>query len=275
MNPTTQEHEYVLGTNDAELTRLGFQHRLWSGYALAMWERAGFAPRRRILDVGCGPGFASIDMAYLIAPSGTVIGVDESARFLDHARALAAARGVQNLEFRHGDVQKLDLPATEFHGAYARWVLCFVPDPEAVVAGVAKSLKPGGTFAVQDYVNYRAVMVAPTHPVMGRVAEAVDASVRQRGGDLDVGARLPGIMERYGLRVREVRPLVRIGGPESALWQWPTTFFSNYLPVLVEHGLLTRDDREMFERMWTERTADPLAFFMSPPMVEVIGEKRG
>lgn len=81
---THDEREYVLGTNDEELTRLGFQHRVWGEHAFALWNRAGFAPGQTILDAGCGPGFATLDLARLVGPRGRIIAVDHSARFLDH-----------------------------------------------------------------------------------------------------------------------------------------------------------------------------------------------
>ena len=55
------EHEYVLGTDRAELERLGLQHQLWSEHAPRAWERAGFQRGMKLLDVGCGPGFATFD----------------------------------------------------------------------------------------------------------------------------------------------------------------------------------------------------------------------
>ena len=66
-----EKGEYVLGTNDEELMRLGFQHRVWGEQAFALWERAGFAPGQTIVDVGCGPGFATLDLARLTNPQRT------------------------------------------------------------------------------------------------------------------------------------------------------------------------------------------------------------
>ncbi|NUQ50132.1 MAG: methyltransferase domain-containing protein, partial [Phycisphaerae bacterium] len=126
------DHEYVLGTNEAELERLGLQHRLWGAQAYALWERAGFRPGCTVLDIGCGPGFATFDLAALVGSAGRVIAVDSSKRFLDHVRAQCAARGVGNVELLAADVGRLELPARSLDGAYARWVLCFVPDPAAV-----------------------------------------------------------------------------------------------------------------------------------------------
>jgi len=269
----TAEQSYVLGTNDDELQRLGFQNRLWAREASALWERAGFAPGQTILDVGCGPGYATLDLAALVAPDGRVIGVDESPRFVDHLRAQLRALRVAHVDARVGDVQRLDLPAASLDGAYARWVLCFVKNPQAVVAGVARALRPGGVFAVQDYLNYRALGVSPKSQAMARVADAVYESWRVRGGEPDVASILPRMMTDCGLVVREVYPIVRVASPGSALWQWPTTFFRNYLPTLVDMALLSQREREQFESDWAQRSADPTALFCSPIMLDIIAVK--
>jgi SAM-dependent methyltransferase len=107
---TSDEREYVLGTDDAELLRLGLQHRLWSAQAFTCWERAGVTPGATVLDVGAGPGFGSIDLAQLVTPSGHVIAVDESERFLRHLAERARALGISHVETRTQDVQRLDVP---------------------------------------------------------------------------------------------------------------------------------------------------------------------
>ena len=73
--PSREQREYVLGTNDAEIARLGLQHRLWYAYAYALWERAGIGPGMTVLDAGCGPGFATQDLAALVGPKGKIIAV--------------------------------------------------------------------------------------------------------------------------------------------------------------------------------------------------------
>ncbi|MGH8442569.1 MAG: SAM-dependent methyltransferase, partial [Nevskiaceae bacterium] len=57
------ERDYVLGTHDEEIARLGLQHELWRPRMLAGWDRAGFKEGMRIVDVGAGPGYATVDLA--------------------------------------------------------------------------------------------------------------------------------------------------------------------------------------------------------------------
>lgn len=270
---THEEQEYVLGTNEEELVRLGFQHRVWGEQAYALWERAEFAPGQSIVDLGCGPGFATLDLARLVGPAGRVIAVDHSARFLEHLQGQLAAQGITNVETRLQSVEQLDLQRDSVDAVFARWVLCYLAKPESVVAAVTKALRSGGAFAVQDYFHYRGATLAPKSAIFTKVIEAVDASLRVRGGDSDFAGRLPGMMQRCGLWVREIRPILRVARPGSALWQWPTTFFRNYIPVLVGMGLLTTADQEEFDSDWSRRSADPATFFCTPPVFDVIGVK--
>lgn len=266
--------EYVLGTHDAELVRLGLQHRLWSEQAFACWNRCGIRPGAVVLDVGSGPGYATFDLVPLIGPAGRVIAVDESERFIEYVRSRAVTLGVENVESSVQDVQDLRVPAVSVDVAYARWVLCFVPRPQDVVSAVAKALKPGGVFAVQDYINWAALTLSPKSEAFLRVMPSVGKSWRDRGGDPQIGQRLPAMMEAAGLEVEEVRPLQRIARPGDPLWDWPTTFFNIFIPMLVEQGLVAAEDFRAFQAEWAERTRDPNAMFWTPSMVEIIARKR-
>lgn len=268
-----EQNEYVLGTHDEELARLGFQHRVWGEQAFAIWERAGFAPGHTILDVGCGPGFGTMDLTRIVTSTGRVIAVDASERYLEHLRGQLKAQGLVNVETRKADVTELSLVPGSIDGAYARWVLCFVCDPGAVIAGVARALRPGGVFAIQDYFNYEAIALAPRSAVFHRVIKAVVQRWRDTGGDPDLAGRLPGLFHKSGLVVREIRGISRVARPGSALWNWPTTFFQNFLPTLVQAGLISAQEHGEFELEWSQRSSDPDSFFCSPPVYDVIAFK--
>src|SRR3954447_23369954 len=99
---TTQpDRDYVLGTHDEELQRLGLQHQMWRGQAYALWERARLGPGSNLLDVGCGPGFATADLSQLVGTRGHVTAVDVSEKFVDRVKA----HGLPNVETRVADVQ--------------------------------------------------------------------------------------------------------------------------------------------------------------------------
>ena len=125
------EPEYVLGTHDDELARLGVQHRIWRDRMLHLCRHAGFGPGSRLVDLGCGPGFATIDLADLVGVTGSVIAVDQSLRFLAALRAAAAERGLRNIETREANLESWELPASNVDGIWCRWVAAFVSSPEA------------------------------------------------------------------------------------------------------------------------------------------------
>lgn len=268
-----QEREYVLGTDEAERVRLGFQHQVWTGATVAAWERANFRRGATLLDIGCGPGYVTFDLADLVGSDGQVIGVDISQRFVAHVNAEAARRGMRHVTARVEDLASLSQPAASIDGAFARWVMCFLPDPGLVIQHVARALRPGAALAILDYSHYEGFRFGPASHAAERVFRAVADSFRAHGGNPDVGMMLPGHMRAAGLEVRSIQPLVRAGRPGTALWEWPRTFFQIFLPTLVAEGALTEAEHAEFWADYGERSADPGAFFMSPPMVEVIGVK--
>lgn len=272
---TSGEHdEYIFRTGDVELVRLGYQHRVWAESLFSLWDRAGFAPGWRILDVGAGPGFCTIDLAHLVGPTGRVVAVDRSERFLEHIRRKMEVEPLDNVETIESDLLELALPPASFDGATVRWVLCYLNDPLAALKRVAEALKPGGAFTIQEYSDYLVTNVTPESRAYRVVLDAISAMWTESGGDHDIGRRLPVLLDEAGFDVREARPLVRAGRPGTAFWQWPTIFFMNILAVLVEQGHLSSEASAAFEREWAERSNNPNAVFVSPPMMEFIAVKR-
>jgi ubiquinone/menaquinone biosynthesis C-methylase UbiE len=259
--------------------RLGLQHRLWSAAAHLLWERVGVRPGMTVLDVGSGPGHATIDLAEIVGPAGKVIAVDESPLFLkqlhDHVQGLR----LTNVDRILGDVQQLGDLVSHYGGrvdlAYARWVMCFVADPEAVIRGVAAMLKPGGRFAIQDYFNYEAMTIAPKREAFSRVIRAVGRSWRERGGDPDIVARLPALLRKHGLDVEHLEVNQRIARPHTTIWAWPDAFWATYIPRLVQMGHLTREEQKAFEACWSEVSEDPDSFMFLPPVFDVVAVKHG
>lgn len=269
------EREYVLGTGKDELARLALQNRLWSDAAVDAWRRAQLHIGQRVLDVGCGPGYASFDMANLVTPTGHVVGIDESQTFVDDANEMARARRVEHFDARCGDVQRLGetLDADEiFDFAYARWVLCFVPDPAAVVAGIAKALRPGGRLVVHDYFNYGSMTMAPRRRSHDLAVEATMRSWRAHGGDPDVGQKLPGLFAEHGLRLDDVRAHVRVARGDQSMFAWPDTWWRTFAPKLVEMGEMSQADcDELIHDL--ERIAAGEGFLQCPPVYEFVATR--
>ncbi len=271
----SQPHrEYVLGTGDDELARLGLQHRLWADAAHAAWKLAGIGLGSRVLDVGCGPGYASCDLAELVGPHGAVVGLDESPGFITRVAEQAAARGLSQLRGQVADVQALEGLA-DFDVAYARWVLCFVPRPEAVVAGVARALRPGGRFVIHDYFNYTTMTMAPRRASHDKAVAATAASWKARGGDPDIAGRLPRLLAEVGLRVTHLAQHARVARGSDSMFAWPDTWWRTYAPKLVDMGLLEPTDCQALIADLDAIRGSETDYIVVPPVFEIVAEKLG
>lgn len=274
-----ERSDYVLGTGTDESTRLGLQHRLWSAATHELWERALIQPGQSVLDIGCGPGHAAMDLAQIVGPRGRVIAIDESASFLKQLHDHAVSRKFHHIERVLGDVQDLTAVLSHERGqidvAYARWVFCFLANPGAVIDGLATLLKPGGRVAVQDYFNYeRSLTLAPRCEAFTKVIHAVGASWRARGGDTDVMAKLPGLFIERGFEVEHIDVVQRLARPGSTLWHWPNSFWQTFLPKLVETNFITAEDMAAFYATWEKASKDPAAFVLLPPVFELVVRRK-
>ena len=269
-----KHREYALGTNDAEVVRLGLQHKMWSAAAFSIWERAGLRRGQSVLDIGCGPGYTSFDLAGVVTPQGRVVAIDESPRFIDELKRRQREIADTTIDARVGDVQRLELDEGSFDAAYQRWVLCFVKDPEAVVRGVAHALKPGGVFAIQDYLHYEGIVLAPESKPFRRFIQVVAEAWRDHGGDTEVAQKLPALLAKHGLTTVEISPLHRVARRSSQLWTWPAIFVETYGRKLLDEGRLTQAEHDALVDDWDAHSNDPNAFFVSPPMADIIAVKR-
>ncbi len=138
---------------------------------------------QRLLDLGCGPGTISVDLARRVAP-GPVVGVDRAEPPLREARATAAAAAVDNVTFAVGDAYQLDFPAGSFDVVHAHQVLQHLSDPVAALVEMRRVCAPGGWIAVRD-ADYAAMTWHPADLASGRrpagsIARAVRAGGAQQ-----------------------------------------------------------------------------------------------
>ena len=135
-------------------------------------EHARVGPGDRVLDVACGSGASSLPAAEQVGPNGRVLGVDVSERLLALARAKAEQAGLDNVEFRFGDMRDLELPAASFDAVLLVFGVFMVPDMEALTGQLWSLVKPGGRLVITVWA--RGLM----EPAYGEFFEAVGAEQR-------------------------------------------------------------------------------------------------
>jgi len=264
--------DYLLGTTDAELERLRFQHEVWGERTRAFLDRIGIVPGARVLDLGCGPGFVALELAERVGPRGEVVALDESPRWIAHVEGEIRRRGLANVRAVRSRIQDADLEPASFDVVFARWVLSFLPAPGRVVARLATALRAGGAFAFQDY-NHEGISLFPESAGFRAVVRATRAMYAAAGGDTWVAGRAGAIFREAGLETESTEANVICGGPGSPAFRWAGLFFPHFSDAMERKGLLSPDERLQFLAEWAERERDPDAMFFSPIVVDAIGRK--
>ena len=263
------ETRYVLGTEHAELHRLGLQHQVWSSEARRGWELGGFRAGHTLLDLGCGPGFCTLEMAYLVGAQGKVIGVDFAASYIDFLRKQSELHGL-NIDAQHSSFEDMHLEPQSLDGVFCRWALAWVPDPEAVLAKVKTALKPGGRMVIQEYFHWPLFQTEPQFPALTRGIAAAYRSMKEQPGDIDVGRHIPAMAARVGLKVLHTRPIGKLAAPSELTWEWPSSFLRIYLAKVADRGLLTADEVTAALADLDALSAIPEARMLCPVVMETV-----
>ena len=123
-----------------------FRHIVTTGLGTHGTAALRFAPPRpgeRVLDIGCGFGDTTQEIAALVGPEGEAVGVDAAARFIETATREAAEAGVANVRFAVSDVEVTPF-AERFDYAFSRFGTMFFANPVAALRNVREALEPGG-----------------------------------------------------------------------------------------------------------------------------------
>lgn len=216
---------------------------------LAM-DRLEPEPGQHIVDLGCGTGQTTVELARRVGPDGSVVGFDIATAMLERARENAAAAGVGNVSFEHADVQSSDIGNGRFDGAFSRFGVMFFADPVRAFTNVKRALKPGGrlSFACWQAVTSNEWMLLPgmaAVSVLGAMPEmpAPDAPGPFSLADPD---RTRKILESAGFHGVDIAAKEdMMSTPEERI----PTFVDSALRVGAVQRMLQDADPDTFERV--------------------------
>ena len=267
------DRDYVLGTHEEELARLGLQHRVWRPVVLDCWQRAGVTVGKRVLDVGAGPGYATVDLAEIVGPMGEVVALERSQNFIRAMEAACRQRSLTNVKIREIDLMTDDLPAVGYDFAWCRWVVSFVSDPALLIRKLTRVMPKGSLSIFHEYGHYETWRFFPRLPMQERFREHVIVTWRESGGEPDGAIRLPELLSDNGFAIRLARPHVFCLRPNDYMWQWPATFIEIYLPRLMEMGRIDEKFADQVRADLASAEANPNGFMITPLVLEIIAEK--
>ena len=222
-------------------------------------------PGTRLLDVGCGPGTITLDLAAAVAPTGAVVGIDNVEAPLEQARTHAVARGDNRTRFGRADVMTLPYAAASFDVAHAHQVLQHLTDPVGALLEMARVTRPGGLLAVRD-VDYGSMVWHPASEGMSEWLDLYRSLARLNGAEPDAGRHLIAWAHAAGLRELS---------PSSSLWTYATpaecawwgaiwaarAVGSTFATEAMRRGLASRGDLERISAAWTSWSRHPDAWF--------------
>src|SRR5579862_1795224 len=181
---TSQPHPYLHGHHASVLR----SHRWRTAENSSRYLIPSLDAGARVLDVGCGPGTITVDLARYVG-EGEVLGIDAAEGILVDARAEATRRGQRNVGFAVGDANHLDFADAVFDVVHAHQVLQHVPFPVGALTEMGRVCRRGGIVAARDG-DYGAMCWSPEDPDMDEWRALYRRVARSVGGEPDGGRRL-------------------------------------------------------------------------------------
>ena len=252
---------YTLGHHESVLR--SHQWRTAANSAAYLLPR--LRPGDRVLDVGCGPGTITADLAEVVGPEGSVVGVDNAATVVDQARTHPGASERSWLTFAVGDAMGLDYADDSFDVVHAHQVLQHLEDPVAALKEFARVTRPGGTVAVRD-ADYAAMTWHPHHPGLDAWLALYHRVARSNGAEPDAGRRLLEWSSQVGFA--ETLPSASVWcfatSEDRAWWgglQADRILESAVAEQAVREGLADHEELRRMAAAWRDWAATPTAWF--------------
>lgn len=220
----------------------------------------------QVLDIGCGPGTITLDLAALVKP-GKVIGLDNVEAPLLAARAEAAARADTTTVFQVGDVLNLPFDDASFDVVHAHQVLQHLTDPVKALKEMMRVCKPGGWIAARD-ADYAGMSWYPELPGLEQWRQTYRAAARANGAEPDAGRRMRAWARAASIPSPQITASVwNYSDTETCRW-WGNgqadrcsgEIFSKHAK---EQGLQTADIAEIVSA-WRQWGDEPDALFCMP-----------
>jgi SAM-dependent methyltransferase len=256
------EPRYTHGHDDSVLR----SHRWRTAENSAAYLLEHLRPGMDVLDVGCGPGTITIDLAARVAP-GLVKGVDASEEVI-RAASVAAAGLPTPVVFVVDDAYHLDAADGSVDVVHAHQVLQHLDDPVAALREWGRVVRPGGLVAARD-ADYAAMTWHPASPVLDRWLELYRVAARRNRGEPDAGRRMLAWAHAAGfVDVRATASVWCFTEPDDKAW-WSQTWAERFTSSAVARQLLEQDLADRHElaaiaegfRAWADH---PDAWFLVP-----------
>jgi ubiquinone/menaquinone biosynthesis C-methylase UbiE len=238
----------------------------------ALFERVGLSPGMRCIDLGCGGGEVTLEMARLVGPGGSVTGIDMDEVKLDLARQAAARSGLGNVEFRLLSLHDWDEP-TAYDAVYCRFVLQHLSRPVDVLRRMWAGVRRGGVLVVED-ADFDGWCCDPPNDGFDFFLRAYSQVIKRRGGDHATGRKLYGYFLALGIddpQVAVVQSAWAKGEGKTLAW----STLDATAEAIVSEGIASRDEVGAALEDLQRFTEDPGTLICSPRVFQVWSRREG
>ena len=224
----------------------------------------------KCLDMGCGGGHVALLMASLVGPHGVVVGSDSDGAILALARQDAEAAQLDNVEFRQADALVCQ-GEEEYDLVYARFLLTHLSEPEKCLDAMVRACRPKGLIVIED-IDFSGSFCHPSCAAYEKYIKLYQEVVYRRGGDPNIGLKLPGMLRQAGaegIQVNVVQP-THLEGEGKFI---ASMTMERIAGSVVSEGLVTEEEAGQVINGLNEAAADAEIMMSLPRVFQVWGRR--
>ncbi|MFE6904444.1 class I SAM-dependent methyltransferase [Streptomyces sp. NPDC057717] len=227
------------GRATQERERLRAQNLIYAPHTEMLLSLSGIKPGMSVIDIGCGIGDMTIQIARMVGPTGTVVGIDMDSDALDVAERQAS--GLRNVTFQQARIPDLELDH-QADALVGRLVVMHLKDAAQDIEKLRSTVRPGGTIALLDF-NVQRCRTLPHMPLTNQCVDWCIRALLAGGSNPAVGDQLYSILRAAGLNTPRLAVSVPTATASdlSALAVLAETVIT-LLPVIESFGLATREE---------------------------------
>jgi SAM-dependent methyltransferase len=270
MNSPEVFHRYAISGGKEGKERLNVLARVMLPTTSQLLNRVGLTKGMTCLDVGCGGGHVTLFMANMVGSEGKITGTDADREIIALAKEDAETAGIGNVEFYEVNACVCRWHK-EYDLVYARFLLSHLSEPDACLRAMVEACRPTGTIVVED-IDCAGCFCYPHRAAYERSIELYKRVVERRGGDPDLGPKLPRMLRKagaVGVQLSVVQPTFIEG--EGKLMASIT--MDRISGAVISEGLADRSEVQQIIDGLNAAAADPETVMSVPRVFQVWGKR--
>lgn len=270
MRQTDAPQRYAIRGGNEGKKRLDVLARVLLPTTTQLFDRVGLIRGMKCLDVGCGGGHVAILIGGIVGAEGSVVAMDRDTEILVLAREDAAAAKITNIKFQQMDACAF-AGQEQFNIVYARFLLSHLNGPERCLAAMVEACTPGGTVVIED-TDFTASFCYPVCTAYERYTKLYQELVQRRGGDANIGPKLPTMLRRAGIQNIEINVIQPVHIRGEGKLMAPLTM-SRISDALTAEGLATETEAQQILTELGRVAADCETVVSLPSIFQVWGQR--